>query len=157
MGEYRGCVVLQVGAIQEPRRRERRQLVQREAAAGEAADAAQVVGGRDAAALPHEELHYSHVGQLQPGLVQLEARPEDRDKRPIEAVEPGRQVDSRADERRIEKQGPACAGKRARIAHPEAAVAEDRLPQQNVHLRGHRWHLVKDRWGQTSRRALLSK
>jgi hypothetical protein len=135
VGEDHGRVVLQIGAIQEPRRRKRCELIQGKAASGEVANAAQAVGGRDGGALTHEELRYSHVGQLQPRLVQLEAGPKDRDKRSIEPFEPGRQVDNRADERCIEKQGPAWSGKGARITHPEAAVAENRLPQQNVHLR----------------------
>ena len=37
-----------------------------------------------------------------------------------------------------------CAGQRARIAHPEAAVAEHRLRQQNVHRGGRRRHVTKD-------------
>jgi hypothetical protein len=73
VGNYRSCVILQVSAIEEPRRRERCQLIQRKAAPGEAADATQVVGRRDGGVLTLEKLRYSVVGQFEARLVQLEA------------------------------------------------------------------------------------
>ena len=57
--------------IHEPRRRQRRQLVEREARAGEAAQLAQLGAGSGFFARQHP--HDADVGQFEAGLVELQA------------------------------------------------------------------------------------